>query len=153
MKKQLLLPLLFAAVLGTASAQNVIVRTYVEKTNMSPKTGTSIGFENRYQWEYGAFFQEASLMESFMMSEEDLEALPHQYEKDFAGLYFAVPVISRELFVVKANVRTGMSNGENFVITPSVLADYKPIKHVRIGMGVGSRAFRPTLQASVALSF
>lgn len=153
MKKQLLLPLLFAAVLGTASAQNVIVRTYIEKTHMSPKTGTSIGFENKYQWEYGAFFQEASLMESFMMSEEELESLPHQYERDFAGIYFAVPIVAREQFVVKANVRTGMSNGENFVITPSVLADYMPIKHFRLGLGVGSRAFRPTLQASVALSF
>jgi len=102
MKKQLLLSLVFAAVLGTASAQKVIVRTYIEKTHMSPKTGTSIGFENRYQWEYGAFFQEASLMESFMMSKEELESLPHQYEKDFAGIYFAVPIVAREQFVVKA---------------------------------------------------
>ncbi|MEQ8905205.1 hypothetical protein [Ekhidna sp.] len=153
MKKQLILLLLFAAVLGTASAQKVIVRTYIEKTHMSPKTGTSIGFENQFQWEYGAFFQEASLMESFMMSEEDKESLPHQYEKEFAGIYFAVPVVSREQIVLKANVRTGVSNGENFVITPSLLADYKPMKHVRIGMGVGSRAFRPTLQASVSFAF
>ncbi len=153
MKKLLLLSLVLIAVIGTASAQKVIVRTYIEKTHMSPKTGTAIGFENRFKWEYGAFFQEASLMESFMMTEEELEALPHQYEKEFAGVYFAVPIISREQFVVKANVRTGMSNGENFVITPSVLADFQPIKHISIGMGVGSRAFRPTLQASVALSF
>lgn len=153
MKKHILLSLLFAAVLGTVSAQKVIIKTYVEKTHMSPKTGTAIGFENRFLWEYGAFFQEASLMESFMMSEEDKESLPRHYEKDFTGIYFAVPIVARESFLVKANVRTGVSNGENFVITPSVLADYIPVKHVRIGLGVGSRAFRPTLQASVSLSF
>ncbi|WP_370087437.1 hypothetical protein [Ekhidna sp.] len=153
MKKQLLLSLLFATVLGTVSAQKVVVRTYVEKTNMSLKTGTAIGFENKFNWEYGAFFQEASLMESFMMSKEDLEELPHMYEKDFVGIYFAVPIVSREQYLVKANVRTGITNGENFVITPSVLADYKPIKHLIIGMGVGVRGLRPTLQASVALSF
>ncbi len=153
MKKQLLLLLLFVTVLGTASAQKVIVRTYVEKTNMSLKTGTAIGFENQFNWEFGAFFQEASLMESFMMSDEDLEALPHQYEKEFTGIYFAVPIVSREQYIVKANVRTGVTNGENFAITPSVLADYTPIKHLKIGMGVGVRGFRPTLQASVAFSF
>ena len=153
MKKPLLFLVLLLLIMSIASAQKVIVRTYIEKTHMSPKTGTAIGFENKFRWEYGAFFQEASLMESFMMTEEELEALPHVYEKEFAGVYFAVPIISREQFVVKANVRTGMSNGENFVITPSVLADFQPMKHISIGMGVGSRAFRPTLQASVALSF
>ncbi|MEP1033542.1 hypothetical protein [Ekhidna sp.] len=153
MKKYILLSLLFAAVLGTASAQKVIIKTYVERTHMSPKTGTAIGFENRFLWEYGVFFQEASLMESFMMSEQDKEALPRHYEKDFSGIYFAVPIVARESFLLKANVRTGVSNGENFVITPSVLADFMPVKHVRLGLGVGSRAFRPTIQASVALSF
>ncbi len=153
MKKHILFTLLFAAVLGTVSAQKVIIRTYVEKTHMSPKTGTAIGFENRFLWEYGAFFQEASLMESFMMSDEERAALPREYEKDLTGIYFAVPIVARESFIVKANVRTGVSNGENFVITPSVLADFMPVKHVHIGLGVGSRAFRPTLQASFALSF
>lgn len=150
MKKQLLLPLLLVAILGTANAQKVIVRTYIEKTHMSPKTGTAIGFENKHLWEFGAFFQEASLMESFMMSEIEKEALPRHYEKDFTGIYFAVPVRVRENLVLKANIRTGVSNGENFVITPSVLANYQLLNNFRIGMGVGSRSFRPTLQASVS---
>lgn len=153
MKKLFITTLVFAAVLGTVSAQKLIVKTYVEKTHMSPKTGTAIGFENRYLWEYGAFFQEASLMESFLMSEAAKEALPRHYEKEFAGIYFAVPVMSREHFTVKANVRTGVSNGENFVITPSLLADYKLAEHIRLGMGVGSRAFRPTLQGSLSFVF
>ncbi|MEP1343809.1 hypothetical protein [Ekhidna sp.] len=153
MKKQLLLPIFFIAFLGTVSAQSVIIRTYVEKTHMSPKTGTSIGFENRFSWEFGAFFQEASLMESFMMSEDQREALPREYEEEFSGIYFAVPITVREKFVVKANVRTGMTNGENFAITPSILADYKPMKHVRIGMGIGTRSFRPTMQGSISFTF
>ncbi len=153
MKKQLLILLFFVAVLASASAQNLVIRTYVEKTHMSPKTGTSIGFENRFQWEYGVFFQEASLMESFMMSDEDRDNLPRNYEREFTGLYFAVPIVSRDSYVIKANVRTGMTNGQNFAITPSVLADYKLARYIRLGMGVGSRNLRPTLQASVAFSF
>ncbi|MEO1255672.1 MAG: hypothetical protein AAFY41_12445, partial [Bacteroidota bacterium] len=88
-----------------------------------------------------------------MMSESDIEALPHHYEREFAGLYVAVPITSREFYVIKANVRTGMTNGENFAITPSIQADYKLAKYIRIGMGVGSRNFRPSLQGSVAFSF
>ena len=153
MKKQLLLSLFFVAVLASASAQKMIIRTYLEKTHMSPKTGTSIGFENQFGWEYGAFFQEASLMESFMMSEADVEALPRHYEREFTGLYFAVPIVSRESYIIKMNVRTGMTNGKNFLITPSVLADYKLAEYIRLGMGVGSRNFRPTIQGSVAFSF
>ncbi len=153
MKKPLLLILLFTAVIASASAQKLIIRTYLEKTHMSPKTGTSIGFENQFEWEYGVFFQEASLMESLMMSEAALEDLPRQYEREFAGLYFAVPIISRAAYIVKMNVRTGLTNRENFAITPSILADYRLANHIRLGMGVGSRNFRPTIQGSLAFSF
>lgn len=153
MKKQLLLPLLLVAVLGTASAQKLVVKTYVEKTNMSPKTGTSIGFENKFKWEFGGFYQEASLMESIMLTDEDLENLPRLYEKEFGGIYIAVPMTIREKYVIKAQVRTGVTNGENFTITPSVLADYMLADKIRIGMGVGSRGFRPTMQASVSFAF
>ncbi|WP_425390701.1 hypothetical protein [Ekhidna sp.] len=153
MKKPFLLVVFLLTLMGLASGQELVVKTYVEKTHMSPKTGTAIGFENQYQWEYGAFFQETSLVESFMMSEADKAALPRHYEKEFYGLYFAVPVMLREQFVVKANVRTGVSNGENFVITPSLLADYKLAEHIRVGMGLGSRAFRPTLQGSLSFVF
>lgn len=156
MKKQLLFILLLAAILGIASAQQspqkIIIRTYIEKTHMSPKTGTMIGFENRYLWEFGAFFQESSLMES-LMSEEARADMPRHYERDFTGIYFAVPVMIRESIVIKVNVRTGVSNNENFVITPAVLAVYRPTKNLNIGLGLGSRAFRPTLMASIGLSF
>lgn len=153
MKKPLLTTLVFAAILGTACAQKLTVRTYVEKTKMSPKSGTAVGFENNYQWEYGAFYQETSLMESLMMNQEEKKALPRQYEREFYGVYFEAPMWSKESLVVKMNVRTGVSNGQNFVITPSVLADYKLGEHLRVGMGVGTRAFQPTLQASVAIAF
>ncbi len=152
MKKQLLILLFFVAIVAPVFAQ-VIFRTYVEKTQISPKVGVSIGFENQFQWEYGAFFQETSLMESLMMSEVDKEALPQYYEKRFVGLYVAVPIVFRKSYVVKANIRTGVTNGENFIITPSVLADYKLARHIRVGVGMGLRNLRPTLQSSVAFSF
>ena len=131
MKKITLFTITLAAVLGTASAQQFVMRTYVEKTKISMKSGTAFGMENRYGWEYGGFYQESSLMES-LLSNEEKGALPRFYEKEFYGMYFAAPVMDTKYVVVKAQVRTGVSNGENFVITPSVLADYSPSRHIRL---------------------
>jgi len=152
MKKQLLITIFLAAVLGTVSAQNLILKTYVEKTVSGPKVGTAIGFENSYQLEFGGFYQEASIMQSMLMSEEQIAKLPRNYEREFYGAYFSVHVFKRDKFTTKVNVRTGVANQINFVITPSVLASYKPVKNLRIGAGIGSRLLSPTLQGSVSLS-
>ncbi len=152
MKKNLLFSVVLIVALGTASAQDVIVKTYVEKTRVGVKSGTSVGMENSYGWEYGGFYQESSLLES-LMSEEQKALLPRNYEKTFYGAYFAAPVMESEFVVLKAHIRTGISNGENFVITPSLLADYKISSIARFGFGLGSRAFQPTMQASFSILF
>ncbi len=148
--KRLLFVLVLTGVLGTTSAQQFVLRTYLEKTKISVKTGSSFGVENRYGWEYGGFYQQSLLMESFLGNEEKTN-LPRFYEKEFYGMYFAAPVIVSSGIVLKAQVRTGVSNGANFVITPSLLADYKPSRHIRFGVGLGSRAFRPTMQGSLSI--
>ncbi|MEP1094105.1 MAG: hypothetical protein ABJG78_03295 [Cyclobacteriaceae bacterium] len=150
--KYLLLALSLAAVLGTTSAQQFVLKTYTEKTKISTKTGTAFGIENRYGWEYGGFYQESSLMES-LLSNEKKANLPRFYEKEFYGMYFSAPVMDSKYVVLKAHVRTGVSNGQNFVITPSFFADYNPSHHIRFGVGVGTRAFRPTLQGSLSILF
>lgn len=150
--KNLLLTLSLAAVLGTASAQQFILKTYVEKTKIGMKSGTAFGIENRYGWEYGGYYQESSLMES-LLSNEEKAVLPRFYEREFYGMYFSAPLLDSKYVILKAHVRTGVSNGENFVITPSILADYSPSRHIRFGVGIGSRAFRPTLQGSLSILF
>ena len=125
MKNLLLASILMVTVLGTASSQKIIVKTYFEQTHMSPKTGTSISFENSLGWEFGGFFQESSLMESLLMNEDELSQMPRFYEKEFYGAFFSVPVRRSERIDLKVQVRTGVTNGQNFLITPSLLADYK----------------------------
>lgn len=153
MKNIILSSLFMVAVLGTVSSQRIIIKTYVEKTQMSPKTGTSLSYENSYGWELGGFFQESSLMETMTMNNEERADLPRFYEKEFYGAFFSVPVKRSEMVDVKVQIRTGVTNGQNFTITPSLLADYKPLRNVRLGLGMGVRMLRPTMQGSVSISF
>lgn len=128
------------------SAQNLQTSTYVEQTRVSPKLGTSIGYEFSDAIEVGAFFQRAA-------EQQEAEAgRPLRSENQFYGAYFAYPVFARKMADLKFNVRTGVSNGENFVITPSLMANFKPLKNISIGGGVGTRAFRPTYMASIRIS-
>ena len=145
MKRSLLTTFCFVSVLGIVTAQKMVVRTYIEKTVSSPKTGTSVGFENRFGWEYGAFFQNASLMNA-----EAKANLPRTYEKDFSGIYFAAPFVRREKFMAKVQIRTGLVNSANFAITPSFFASYSPVKLIQIGGGVGVRTFSPAVQGFIS---
>jgi hypothetical protein len=150
MKKLTITIIAFIVALGSASAQAPLFRSYVEITKVSPKMGVAIGYKNNLSWEFGVFYQEASVYETLFTEERDYR--PYNYEKTFVGLFFTAPITVSELFDIKCNVRTGVVNGENFVITPTIGADYKLSKKLLVGVGVGARAFRPTLQASVAYS-
>ncbi|MEM9895365.1 MAG: hypothetical protein AAF789_03270 [Bacteroidota bacterium] len=150
MKKTILFTCFSVLMLSTVFSQQLKITKYIERTHISPKIGTAIGFVNQYGWEYGAFYQEASILES-TMSEERRSQLPRFYEREFYGAYFSAPLLYSGNLKLKMNVRTGVSNGENFVITPSLLSDYKVTRRITIGAGVGSRAFRPTLQGSISV--
>lgn len=152
MKKYLLLISLLITVLKTVIAQQVVVTAYVEKTHVGPKSGTSIGHLNEYGWEYGAFYQESSLLES-MLSEQQRALLPRFYEREFFGAYFTVPLVDTDLLSVRTQIRTGVVNREYFIITPSFLGDIRASKNIRFGLGVGTRALRPTWQLSYSMLF
>lgn len=136
----------------TVFAQQFVTSTYVERTSVSPKTGVSIGTVNRYGMEFGGFYQESKLIESTLMSERSLEALPRMYEQVFYGAYFACPLLYSRISEVRLNIRTGVVNGESFVITPSVLGRYKFNQTLSVGAGVGVRAFRPTFQTKISIT-
>jgi hypothetical protein len=130
-------------------SQSLSARTYIERTSVGSKLGTAIGIENELGFEYGGFYQEASLMESMMNKEET--TLPRFYEKEFFGLYGAAPLVMRSNYDLKLQVRMGVSNGESFLITPSLLANYHVFKMVSLGGGIGARSFRPTFQGSITI--
>jgi len=130
-----------------ATAQRLNVTTYVEKTNIGIKGGTAFGFENHLGFEYGGFYQEAELTEGLFGQERD--ELPRFYEKEFFGLYGAAPLMVRAKYDLKINVRMGVTNGENFLITPSLVANYQLMKIISVRGGIGARSFQPTFQAGI----
>ena len=152
MKTSILIIVMLVVVLGTANAQQAVTRVYNEKTKIGLKTGVAVGYESRYGIELGGFYQEADLLDKvFNKNESSQSVKPRQYEKQFYGVYFGARITSSNWYDLKFNVRTGVTNGENFAITPSVLANVIATKNVQLTVGVGSRAFRPTLQTGISV--
>ncbi|NNE55139.1 MAG: hypothetical protein HKN32_03895 [Flavobacteriales bacterium] len=170
MKRSVLFSVVFFAVLGMAQAQldslddrrtvirqqgwkqhqktsKLVISTYVERTHIGPKGGTSVGVEFRNLLSLGAFYQESDLVVNVFG--EELTELPPHYEKQFYGLYFTFPVSHQNLIGFDFKIRTGISNSENFIITPSLHSTLKLARMVEIGAGVGMRSFRPTVQTSI----
>ena len=137
----------FALVVFTTFAfgQDLSLRSYIEQTEVGPKVGSALGYNTKSGIEVGGFFQKAV----DGMSPEG--ATPWNYEKEFYGAYFTYPVVDGYFFDLGFNVRTGVSNGENFIITPSLLTSVSPIKQVKVGAGLGVRAMRPTVQGTITI--
>ncbi len=131
----------------TAYGQTVVTSTYLEQTQISPKLGYSIGYQfHESPVELGAFQQR-----SMTMLDGD-HAGPTDYEKDFTGLYMNYEMLQNRLLTLCFKIRTGVSNGENFVITPSVMGDYQIFRKVQLSGGLGVRAFRPTLLSGIKIT-
>lgn len=128
------------------SAQNFQAGTYIERTHISPKMGTSIGYSFDSKIEVGGFYQSAT---AEVPTREDGMRI---YEEQFYGAFINYPIAGNQKANLKFNIRTGVTNGENFLITPSILGNYQILHRIMIGTGVGIRTFRPTLQASIKLN-
>jgi hypothetical protein len=116
----------------------------VERTHIGPKVGTATTYEFANLMEVGIFYQQATTK---------LEAeygRPLMVENQFMGITMAAPLLSAGPILVKLNVRTGISNGQNFVITPALLGSLKILKRIDFQTGVGTRNFKPTLVASAS---
>lgn len=145
-KVRLTLTALLVAAVTAVSAQGVQASTYMEKTHISPKLGTAVGYAFNNAIEVGGFYQKSTV---------ELQAekgRPLMSENEFYGAYVAYPLVGNQKANVKLNIRTGVSNGENFVITPSFQGNLKATKLISIGAGVGVRSFRPTMMASLKIN-
>lgn len=138
-----LVTILLALSAGVCNSQGLQAVTYLERTHINFKVGTAIGFQFENQIESGGFFQKATVVE------EPETGRPLRSENEFYGVYFAYPLINLNKTTVRMNVRTGISNEENFVITPSIHATYRLLKGITIGGGLGTRVFRPTFLVMV----
>ncbi len=142
-----LITILLIAITFDATSQSFIASTYMEQTHVSPKLGTTIGYSFDSQIEIGGFYQNASSDLS-----KNSESTSLEQEEEFYGAYFSYPVVDRAKTGLQFNIRTGVVNGQNFLITPSLLGNYKIMNNISVGAGVGIRTFRPTLQASIKLN-
>jgi hypothetical protein len=137
--------LLFLIALGHSAlhAQTLNASSYIEKTHVSPKVGSTLGVMFNNQFEVGGFYQQSTI---------ELQAeygRPLTSEKLFYGLYVTCPLKSYDKLGLNLNIRTGVSNNENFVITPSMQANVHPWKKVAISGAIGTRALRPTWIAGI----
>lgn len=143
--KKILTILTLLGTLG-AMAQELTATSYVERTVAGSKMGVSMGFTFPYGITVGGFHQEASRL---LDTKENRSVW--NYERAFSGAYLVCPVKDYEKVGLDVNVRMGVSNGQNFLITPSVWGSYQPFKLINVGVGVGVRSFRPTYQAGISL--
>lgn len=134
----LIVTLCVVAGIEAATAQNWKVSSYLEKTFVSPKAGTSLGYEFPGNYEVGGFYQKAVMTNG-------KENLPRFYEEEFFGLYTSLPIRDTEKLDINFNIRTGVINNEIFAITPSLQAEFMPTKIIGLGLGVGIRNLRPTV--------
>ncbi len=130
-----------------ATAQHVITSSYIEQTHISPKLGYSIGYQfGDTHIEVGVFNQNA------MTSNASESGTIDRQEKNFAGVYMNYPMLEKDALSLSFKIRTGVSNGENFVITPAINGNYKLFKKIMITGGLGVRAFRPTLISGIKIT-
>ena len=136
----------FVAYFSSVSAQRVVASSYIEQTQISSKLGYSVGVVfSESNIELGAFQQNN-------MSSMDPEVWDdNAYERSFTGVYMNYPMLEKRMLSLNFKIRTGLSNGENFVITPAVNGDYEVSKKIKVTGGVGVRAFRPTLVSGIKI--
>ena len=143
--KKLITLLVFALAANVTFAQDLIAKTYVEHTHMTPKVGTAIGFQTDYGWEYGGFYQKATPT----INNGETTNQPKMYEEEFFGIFGNAVIAETNKLDILLNARIGVTNRENFAITPAVLANFKTEGKVKFGGGIGVRALRPTYQATI----
>jgi hypothetical protein len=141
-----ILPIILILVSFLSVGQGLEASTYIERTVVSPKLGTSIGYVFDNNFEVGGFYQQSA---EGISSEQPK---PFLYEKEMYGAFVACPLVASRKANLKLNIRTGVSNGENFVITPSFQGNFQAARMVTLGAGVGVRALRPTMMASLKIN-
>jgi len=123
------------------NGQELFFNTYMEQTSVSLKMGGQLGYEFEDGYEIGGFYQSES-----KILEPETNKLPTLREKKFFGVLLSGPILIRRGYNLKINARTGISNGTNFVITPSLISNLDIVKHIKLQTGLGIRALRPTFQ-------
>jgi hypothetical protein len=148
--KKLIATLTFLALGASFTFAQVNARLYTEVTHVSPKLGTAITYSvPGYigDIELGVFYQKSASEVG-----DPSEAFQTPYEKEFYGILTSFTMLDKQIFELDIDIRTGMANGSNFVVTPSVRGGLKMGK-ISLSAGIGTRCFRPTYTAGISVKF
>ena len=149
--KKLILSFAIFALGATAASAQINARLYTEVTHVSPKIGTAVTYSLPGcvgDIELGVFYQKSASQIG-----DPSERMQTPYEKEFYGLLTSFTMLDKSFFELDLDLRTGIANGSNFVITPSVNAGLKLGQQLKINAGIGTRCFRPTYTAGIAVKF
>ena len=146
MKRKLYLVTLLVGASLFAKSQELFTTSYMEKTKVSPKLGIQVGYKLKGGYTIGGFYQKEV---ELPMSQE--VSKPRFYEKELYGVVLGTNLYCYKSLSVDLNVRTGVSNKANFVITPSTIVDYNLGKMIHVQGGIGMRGFRPTYLAGISI--
>lgn len=148
MKTIILSLTILSLAVSVASAQ-VNARLYTEVTHVSPKVGTAVTYSlPGYigDIELGVFYQKSAAQIG-----DPTETMQTPYEEQFYGLWTSFTMLDKPRYELDLDIRTGMVNSSNFVITPSVRGAFKLGQKLNINLGIGTRCFRPTYTAGISV--
>ena len=146
MKRKLYLVTLLVGASLFAKSQELFTTSYMEKTRVSPKLGIQVGYKLKGGYTVGGFYQKEV---ELPMNQEVNK--PRFYEKELYGLVLGANLYSHKNLSIDLNIRTGISNKTNFIITPSSIIDYRLGKMIHVQGGIGMRSFRPTYLAGISI--
>ncbi len=130
-----------------SSAQNIMAETYVEKTHISPKLGSSVGYQFLSGIQVGGFLQRSVEVQAPEYGR------PLTQENSLYGIFFAYPIPTKLKWIdLHLKTRTGVMNNQNFVITPSFHGTYTPFKLLAVSAGVGIRSFQPAYHFALKIN-
>ncbi|MEM8939860.1 MAG: hypothetical protein AAGC64_10985 [Bacteroidota bacterium] len=132
--------------LGTKPSR--IVNSYMEKTKDGMKLGATAGFKNVYGIEWGCFYQR-----DVKIQNETKSTQVRRMEDKIIGFYFAGSIFDSRYFNSKIHARVGIVDGEGLAIIPTMFSYFKAGDRLRIGGGVGLRAYAPTYLTSLSIIF
>ncbi|MEQ8554028.1 MAG: hypothetical protein RIC06_22490 [Cyclobacteriaceae bacterium] len=146
MKRKLYLVAILVGAGLFAKSQELFTTSYLEKTQVSPKLGIQIGYKLKGGYTIGGFYQKAVELPTNQETKK-----PRFHEQAFYGVVLGTTLYNHKNVDIDLNVRTGVSNGLNFIITPSAIVDYRLGKMIHLKGGVGVRSFRPTYMAGISI--
>lgn len=122
-----------------AHAQQIVATASGEKTVSGWQYGGALGFRTKYQWNFGAFYQQD------VMIQPDRGA----QRSNFYGLTINMPIAKSDKLVFCFNSRLGLANRHHFVLVPGLETEVNLSKHFSLSALMAVRMSYPSAALKV----